>query len=59
MIEAAKVVATGLSEYDPENSETYEKNLEEYVEQLQELHKDSLEKNKFNSKRTKSSCYCS
>ena len=43
-IEAAKVVATGLSEYDPENSETYEKNLEEYVEQLQELHKDSLEK---------------
>ena len=43
-IEAAKVVATGLSEYDPENSEMYEKNLEEYVEQLQELHKDSLEK---------------
>lgn len=43
-IEAAKVVATGLSEYDPENSEIYEKNLEEYVEQLQELHKDSLEK---------------
>ena len=43
-IEAAKVVAIGLSEYDPENSEMYEKNLEEYVEQLQELHKDSLEK---------------
>ena len=42
--EAAKVVATGLSEYDPENSESYEKNLEEYIEQLQELHKDSLEK---------------
>ena len=29
-IEASKIVATGLSEYDPENSEIYEKNLEEY-----------------------------
>lgn len=43
-IEAAKVVAKGLSEYDSENSETYEKNLEEYIQQLQELHKVSLEK---------------
>ena len=29
--EAAKVVATGLKEYDPNNSENYEKNLLEYL----------------------------
>ena len=43
-IEAAKVVEMGLSEYDPENSAAYKKNLEEYVNRLQELHNDSLEK---------------
>ena len=43
-MEAAKVVATGLSEYDPENSQTYEKNLEEYLIQLQDLNENSLEK---------------
>ena len=43
-MEAAKVVATGLSEYDPENSQVYEKNLQEYLTQLEELDQDSLEK---------------
>lgn len=43
-MEAAKVVATGLSEHDPENSQTYEKNLEEYLTQLQDLNENSLEK---------------
>ena len=43
-MEAAKVVATGLSEYDPENSQTYEANLEEFLTQLQDLNDDSLEK---------------
>lgn len=43
-MEAAKVVATGLSEYDPENSKTYETNLKEYLTHLEELHNDSLEK---------------
>ena len=42
-MEAAKVVATGLSEYDPENSHIYEKNLQEYLTQLEELDRDSLE----------------
>ena len=43
-MEAAKVVATGLSEYDPENSKTYEKNLKEYLVHLKDLNQDSLEK---------------
>ena len=43
-MEAAVVVATGLSEYDPENSETYQKNLDEYIFRLQELNKDNLDK---------------
>ena len=43
-IKAAKVVATGLSEYDPENSEFYQQNLDEYVSLLQELNDDSLDK---------------
>ena len=43
-MEAAKVVATGLSEYDSENSQTYEENLEEYLTHLRELNEDSLEK---------------
>ena len=43
-MEAAKVVATGLSEYDPENSQTYEANLEEFLTQLQDLNDYSLEK---------------
>ena len=42
-MEAAKVVAAGLSEYDPENSKTYETNLEEYLIQLQNLEHNSLE----------------
>ena len=45
-MEAAKVVATGLSEYDPENSKAYEANLEEFLTQLQDLNDDSLEKMK-------------
>ena len=43
-MEAAKVVATGLKEHDPENSQAYEKNLEEYLIQLEELNQNSLEK---------------
>ena len=43
-MEAAMVVATGLSEYDPENAQTYETNLEEFLVQLQELNDESLEK---------------
>ena len=42
--EAAKVVAAGLSEHDPENSEVYQENLNKYVIRIQELHNDSLEK---------------
>ena len=45
-MEAAKVVATGLSEYDPENSQTYDANLEEFLTQLQNLNENSLEKMK-------------
>ena len=43
-MEAAKVVATGLSEHDPENSQIYEKNLEEYLDLLHHLKEESLEK---------------
>ena len=43
-MEAAKVVSNGLSEYDPENSQTYEANLEEFLTQLQNLNEDSLKK---------------
>ena len=42
-MEAAKVVAMGLSEYDPENSKTYEANLEEYLTRLTVLNTYSLE----------------
>ena len=42
--EAAKVVAAGLSEHDPANSETYQKNLDEYISNLKELHIESLDK---------------
>ena len=42
-MEAAKVVATGLSEYDSENSQVYEKNLQEYLAQLEELDQESSE----------------
>lgn len=45
--EAAKVVATGLKEYDPENSDKYEKNLSEYLNQLEMLDSNNL--NKINS----------
>ena len=45
--EAAKVVATGLKEYDPKNSENYEKNLLEYLNQLDSLNSNNL--NKINS----------
>ena len=40
--EAAKVVATGLKEYDPENSDKYEKNLSEYLNQLEILDSNNL-----------------
>ncbi len=43
-MEAAKVVATGLKEQDPKNSLHYEKNLEEYLTQLEDLNQISLEK---------------
>ena len=46
-MEAAKVVATALSEYDPENSQIYEANLEEFLTQLQDLNEGNL--NKMNS----------
>ena len=42
--EAAKVVAAGLSEHDPANSETYQKNLDKYISNLKELHIESLDK---------------
>ena len=45
--EAAKVVATGLKEYDPKNSEKYDKNLSEYLNQLKKLNSNNL--NKINS----------
>lgn len=43
-MEAAKVVATGLSEYDPARADIYEKNLNNYLAELEELHNQSLEK---------------
>ena len=43
-MEAAKVVATGLSEHDPENSQIYDANLEEFLTQLQDLDEYSIEK---------------
>lgn len=43
-MEAAKVVARGLSEYDPENSKIYEANLEKYLTQLSDLNTYTLEK---------------
>ena len=42
--EAAKVVAAGLSEHDPENSEIYQNNLDEYITLLQDLNNDSVNK---------------
>ena len=36
-MEAAKVVAAGLKEHDPENSEKYDRNLSEYLAQLEAL----------------------
>ena len=41
-IEAAKVVSDGLTEYDPENTKSYQKNLDEYISNLQELKKNTL-----------------
>ena len=43
-VEAAKVVASGLSQHDPENSEIYQKNLDKYMSNLQELNNASLDK---------------
>ena len=43
-MEAAKVVATGLKEHDPENSEKYDKNLSEYLAKLESLNSINLEK---------------
>ena len=40
--EAAKVVAEGLIEHDPKNSESYQNNLDEYILYLQELNENSL-----------------
>ena len=45
--EAAKVVATGLKQYDPKNSEKYNNNLLEYLNQLDTLNSNNL--NKINS----------
>lgn len=45
--EAAKVVASGLKEYDPNNSEKYDKNLSQYLNQLEILNSNNL--NKINS----------
>ena len=45
--EAAKVVATGLKQYDPKNSEKYDNNLLEYLNQLDTLNSNNL--NKINS----------
>ena len=45
--EAAKVVASGLKEYDPKNSEKYDKNLSQYLNQLEILNSNNL--NKINS----------
>ena len=42
--EAAKVVATGLKEYDPKNSEKYDENLSEYLNQLETLNSNNLKK---------------
>ena len=43
-MDAAKVVSTGLSEYDPENSELYQKNLEDYLFELEELNVYSVDR---------------
>lgn len=43
-MEAAKVVAAGLKEHDPENSQQYDRNLEDYLDQLEALNSASLEK---------------
>lgn len=43
-MEAAKVVATGLKEHDPENSEKYDKNLSEYLAKLKALDSINLVK---------------
>ena len=43
-MEAAKVVATGLKEYDPENSQKYDRNLEGYLDQLETLNSINLDK---------------
>ena len=43
-MEAAKVVATGLKEHDPENSEIYDKNLSEYLDKLEALNSINLVK---------------
>ncbi|MDB4850260.1 zinc ABC transporter substrate-binding protein [Nitrosopumilus sp.] len=45
--EAAKVVATALKQYDPKNSEKYDNNLLEYLNQLDTLNSNNL--NKINS----------
>lgn len=43
-MEAAKVVERALSEMDPENANKYEENLENYLIELEQLHRESLEK---------------
>ena len=41
-MEAARVVADALAEVDADNSESYQSNLDEYLEELQSLHDVSL-----------------
>lgn len=43
-MEAARVVAAGLKEHDPQNSEKYDKNLSEYLAKLRALNSISLAK---------------
>lgn len=43
-MEAAKVVARGLAEMDPANSDLYNENLEAYLAELEQLHEYSLER---------------
>ena len=39
-----KMLRDGLMKVDPENADVYEKNAEEYISKLQELHDSAVEK---------------
>jgi manganese/zinc/iron transport system substrate-binding protein len=43
-MEAARAVADALTKVDPDNSASYQRNLDEYFEELQSLHESSLER---------------